>query len=89
MFKHEARLLGPVRFDQSGCPPRLTAIPAHEECAYVGPRSPGDMLRSPNTQSEKVLPCASVRAPLQARVTGVPSAQEPLAVNTAVWWYLL
>ena len=56
MFKHEARLLGPVRFDQSGCPPRLTAIPAHEECAYVGPRSPGDMLISPNIQSDHLLP---------------------------------
>ena len=41
------------------------------------------MTSSADTQSELVLPCAGVWAPLQARVTAGPSAaQEPLAVNS-------
>ena len=37
---------------------------------------------STNTQSELVLPCAGVWAPLETGVHGVSAAQEPLAVNT-------
>ena len=86
MFKHEARLLVSVRFDKSGCPLRLTAFPAHEVSTNVGPRSPGDMISSSNTQSEQVLPCASVWAPLETGVTAGPysAAQEPLAVHTVL-----
>ena len=89
MFKHEARLLGPVRFDQSGCQPtEITAcITAHQVSAYVGPRSPGDMLISPNIQSELEFPGAGVWTPLETGFTGTDghsAAQEPLAVHTVV-----
>ena len=85
MFKHEARLLVSVRFDQSGC--HLTMATTHQVSAYVGPRSPGDMLISPNIQSELEFPGAGVWAPLETGFTGTDghsAAQEPLAVHTVV-----
>ena len=86
MFKIKAWLMAPIWLYQCCCPLTLTVATSHQVGAHLSARSPGDMISSPNIKSEqKVLPCAGVWAPLQARVTGEPStAQEPLAVHSVV-----
>ena len=67
IFKIEAHILGPVRFDQRGCPALLkAATSSHEECAAAVGWSPGDVIASPHIESDSRLPGACVGAPLDA-----------------------
>ena len=67
IFKIEALILGPVRFDQRGCPALLkAATSSHEVCAAAVGWSPGDVIASPHIQSDSRLPGACVGAPLDA-----------------------
>ncbi len=81
MLKGKARLLSPIRPNQSSCP---STVPiTHEEGANGGVWRPGDVVISANIQCQRLLPGASDRAPLQTGIRSVFSAaQETSALHS-------
>ena len=78
IFKQEAWLLGPVRFDQSGCPAHLkAATSSHEVCAAVVGWSPGHVISSIHIQNESPLPGVRVGAPPDAAFLSKPRPCHP------------
>ena len=65
MFKIEAWLLAPVRFDQSGCIPALPT--SHEVCSCICIWSPGYVKVSRYIKRNEFLPAAVDWAPLYRR----------------------
>ena len=84
IFETEAWLLAAVRFDQRGCVLGLTCHSSHDVCADVRIWSPGDVIRSPNIQSEILLPGSIDWAPLHTAITGVSSSTHESTVLQSV-----
>ena len=82
LFKIKAWLPGPIMLYQSCCPP--TVVTAHQVGTNLIVWSPGDMLSSPNIQSEPLLPGSGDWAPLQALFPGVTSAAQEARVICGV-----